>query len=295
MAIRVGALHYPAFLFAGVRQVTAGIILMTVAILLNKKYDFSKKNLLQQMTVGFMLITVGNGLVTWGEKYVPSGIAALICSMMPICTVLINTATAKKKEPLHPLVLIGMILGFTGVGLVFKDNIKDLANASYLLGIFAVFTASFFWSLGSIRNRRTIQPVNALLNSGMQLFFGGVFLLVASPAVDSYKGLQLWQPDALGSLLYLIIFGSVLAYAAYMYALSQLPVGVVALYAYANPLVAVFIGYLILHEPLTWWTALAMCTVITSVYMVNIGYKKQKEAASNNVPNIIPETIINES
>jgi drug/metabolite transporter (DMT)-like permease len=87
----------------------------------------------------------------------------------------------------------------------------------------------------------------------------------------------------------------VLAYAAYMYALSQLPVGVVALYAYANPLVAVFIGYLILHEPLTWWTALAMCTVITSVYMVNIGYKKQKEAASNNVPNIIPETIINES
>lgn len=277
LGIRIGAMHYPAFLFAGVRQVSAGIILMGIALLINKQYDLSRKNVLQQMIVGFMLITMGNGLVTWGEKYVPSGIAALICSMMPICAVIINLSSS-KKEHFNPMIGIGMLLGFAGVGLIFKDNLADLANKSYLLGIVCVFVATFFWSLGSIRNKKSGTPINAILNSGMQLFFGGVFLLIASPAVDSYQDLHIWQPDALMALLYLIVFGSVLAYAAYMFALSELPVGVVTLYAYINPLVAVLMGYLVLHEQLTWYTALAISTIMVGVYMVNRGYRKAHKA-----------------
>ncbi|MEI8280000.1 MAG: EamA family transporter [Bacteroidota bacterium] len=273
LGIRVGAMHYPAFLFAGVRQVSAGIILMSIALLISRQYDVSRKNVVQQMIVGFMLITMGNGLVTWGEKYVPSGIAALICSMMPICAVIINLSSS-KKEHFNLMIGIGMLLGFAGVGLIFKDNLADLANKSYLLGIICVFTATFFWSLGSIRNKKSVAPINAILNSGMQLFFGGVFLLLFSPVVDTYKDMVLWQPEALMALVYLIIFGSVLAYAAYMFALSELPVGVVTLYAYINPLVAVLVGYLVLHEQLTWYTALAITTIIVGVFFVNKGYRK---------------------
>src|SRR6185437_2093462 len=136
LAIRVGVLHYPAFLFAGIRQTIAGTILMIIALLINKKKDITRKNVLRQMLIGFLMITMGNGFVTWGEKYVTSGIAALICSMMPIFAVIFSL-TSSKRDHFNALIGGGLILGVLGVGLIFKDSLSDFTNTSYLKGIVA--------------------------------------------------------------------------------------------------------------------------------------------------------------
>lgn len=278
LVIRIAVLHCPSFLFAGIRQVLSGIIIMTSGFLMSKRIDLSKSNLMHQALVGFLLITVGNGLVSWGEMHIPSGVAALICSLMPIVSVLINLVIS-KKEKINLQISIGMMLGFLGVALIFRNDIGNISNRAYLLGAIATLVATSSWSLGSIINKKKAAHINPLFNSGLQLFFGGSMLFVCSPFIDDYHNLHFFQKEVIGSLAYLILFGSVLAYSAYMYALKELPVGVVALYAYVNPLVAVVLGYFILNEPLNWFTVIAFITIVTGVYIVNYGYKLQHQKA----------------
>ncbi len=281
LAIRIGVIHYPAYLFAGVRQSIAGIILMAGALVINKKTDLSGGNILRQMLVGFLMLSVGNGFVTWGEKYIPSGVAALICSLMPLFAVLFNLFIS-RKDKFNVLIVVGMLMGVLGVGLIFRQNIADIAKPSYLWGMMAVLVATASWALGSMVNKKNVDPVNSFLNSGMQLFFGGLFMLIISPMADNYTDLQLWNRDGLLALLYLIIFGSVLAYAAYMYALSTLPVGIATLYAYINPMIAVITGYIVLGEKLDIYTIMAFGTIVLSVFLVNKGYRVQHRASIKN-------------
>lgn len=285
LAIRMGVAHYPAFLFAAIRQFVSGIIIMAFGLAMSRKLDLSFNNIMHQMLIGFLLITLGNGFVTWGEKFIPSGVAALICSLMPLCAVMVNLSISKADNINLPI-LLGMVLGFAGVGIIFKDNVADLANKDYLLGMCATFLATSSWAIGSVINKRKKHQVNAIFNSGMQLFFGGMYLFIFSPLIDNYNHLDPFNPEALWPMIYLIVFGSVLAYTAYMYALKELPVGIASLYAYVNPLVAVVLGYFVLNEQLTWFTALAFVTIMTGVYLVNYGYRKQHKekqiSAQNN-------------
>jgi drug/metabolite transporter (DMT)-like permease len=293
LAIRVGVMHYPAFLFAGVRQFIAGIILMVAALIISKEKDLSTKNIVSNMLVGFLMLTVGNGGVTWGEKFIPSGISALICSMMPLFAVLFNLLSS-KKDHFNMSIGFGMLLGVCGVGLIVRHNLEEVTKPAYLGGIFATIVATSGWAFGSIINKRNVAPVNAFLNSGMQLLFGGLFMLILSPVIDDYHGFQWWNTNAILSLVYLIIFGSALAYAAYMYALSALPVGLATIYAYINPLIAVLAGYLFLKEELNIYVGLAFVTIVVSVYLVNRGYRKQHKEdiknAESNMAAAFPES-----
>ncbi len=293
LAIRVGVKHYPAMLFAGTRQFIAGIILIIAALAVNKNKDLSMKNILLQMLVGFLMLSVGNGGVTWGEKYIPSGVAALICSMMPLFAVLFNLVSS-KKDHFNATIGAGLILGVCGVGLIFKNSFADLSSPLYLQGILTTLLATAAWAAGSIVNKTNKNPVNPFFNSGLQLLFGGVFMLLLSPVLDNYQGFQLWDKDGILSLIYLIIFGSALAYAAYMYALSKLPVGVATLYAYVNPLIAVLTGYVFLHEQLNIYTGMAFVTIIVSVYLMNKGYRKQHQESLTNA-DAFPESAPAES
>ncbi len=296
MAIRVGVMHYPAFLFAGVRQLVAGLVLMVIALAVSKKKDLSTRNVLRQMLVGFLMLSLGNGCVTWGEKYIPSGIAALLCSMMPLFAVSFNLFSS-KKDHFNSTIGLGMLLGVCGVGLIFRNNLADITKPEYIGGMLAVIIATASWAMGSIINKKNTDPVNPFFNSGLQLFFGGLFMFIISPAVDNYQGLQLWNKEGLLALLYLITFGSVLAYAAYMYALSALPVGIATIYAYINPLIAVIVGYLVLNEELNIFTGLAFGTIAVSVFLVNKGYRQQhkNELEISKIAEAFPESAPAES
>lgn len=250
-----------------------------LAIAIYKKADLSWANMKHNLVVGFLLITVGNGIVSYAEKFIPSGVAALICSMMPLNAVMLNIVL-NKGEKVNSTIVSGLVLALCGVALIFRDNISDLANPSYFWGMISIYIGTASWAFGSIKNSKKTNVKNPVFNASIQLLFGGILLLILSPLVDDYSGLELWQPDAWGAMLYLIIIGSFLAYNAYMYALKVLPVGLVTTYAYINPLVAVILGFFILGEKLTWFTALAFITIVTGVYLVNKGYRKQKQAIS---------------
>lgn len=295
LALAVGVKHFPAFLFAGSRQTVSGLILMGFALVANRNKDLSRRNIFRQMLVGFLMLTLGNGCVTWAEKVVPSGVAALICSSMPIFAVVFNLAMG-RSEKLNLLIGGGMLLGAVGVGIIFRESVGLLSNSEYLLGMLALVLATASWAMGSVINKKDAKPVNPFLNSGMQLFFGGIFMLLISPFTDDYSTIQMSSSEGWLALLYLIVFGSVLTYAAYMYTLSKLPMGIATIYAYINPLVAVVLGYFILHEPLSIFTGLAFATIAISVFMVNKGYRIQQKLITETKPaGPFPETAIAES
>lgn len=291
LAIKVGVNYYPAFLFGGIRQTLGGALLLLLSAAFNRERDLSWNNISRQMIAGFLMITLGNGCVTWGEKYIPSGIAALICAMMPIFAVTFNLITTRNERP-NLLIGLGLLTGIIGVGLIFRNNISGLANPAYLMGILSVLFATSSWAAGSVFNKKKANPLNPMFNASLQLIFGGIFMLIISGITERHQNVDLWQPQALLSLAYLSVFGSALAFTAYMFALRSLPVGIATIYAYVNPLVAVILGYLILSEDLNIYTGLAFVSIATSVFFVNKGYRKQhktittkqKLAVANTAP-----------
>ncbi len=277
LAIRVGVQYYPPFLFAGSRQVVAGLLLLAVARAYGEKFDFSGNNLRAQSLIGFLMLTLGNGGVTWAEKYIPSGIAALLCSMMPIFAILFNLLSS-KRDHFNWLIGGGMLMGFAGVALIFRQSISDMTRPEYVGGMIGILIATSAWAYGSMVSKNKARGTGGpLFNAALQLGLGGVFMLLISPVADDFSQGIHWHTDGAVSLLYLISFGSVLAYAAYMYALRHLPVGIATIYAYINPLIAVVAGYLFLNEALNIYIGLAFATIATSVYVVNRGYRLQKK------------------
>ena len=153
LAIRVGVLNYPAFLFAGMRQVISGIIMAAIALGISRKVDMSWATTKHNIISGFLLIGVGNGIVSYAEKYIPSGVAALICSLMPLNAVLLNLFIS-RTERLNTIIVAGLASAFAGVVLIFKDNLADLANPAYLWGIVAIYIGTISWAWGSIKNSK---------------------------------------------------------------------------------------------------------------------------------------------
>jgi drug/metabolite transporter (DMT)-like permease len=281
LGIRIAVEHYPAFLMAGVRQVISAIIMCGIAFAVNRNLNLQKRNILQNAIIGFLMISIGNGIVSWAELYVPSGVAALVCSTMPISVVCINLFTS-NREKLNMLIVLGMLLGFGGVALIFKNDVAALTDHRYLMGIGALLLATFGWGWGSILSKRWGNNTNPMFDSGMQLFFGGIFLLISSPMVDDYSTADWHSTEALLALIYLIIFGSIIAFTLYRYALKVLPVGFVTSYAYFNPLVAVILGALA-GEPTSGWVVVSFVAIIAGVFLVNSGYQRRKRLAEEEL------------
>lgn len=274
-AIRVAVLHYPPFLMAGVRQIISCVLMLMIGLGVSRNVDLSRSHILRNATIGFLMITIGNGVVSWAEQIIPSGVAALICSMMPISVVILNLIFGSNERP-NLLIAIGMILGFGGVALIFRNDLNSLGNSAYLFGIMATLLATFGWGGGSILSKKWANSTNPIFDAGMQVGFGGLFLVLFSPLVDNYKMAEWHNTDALLALLYLIVFGSVFAFTAYRHALKELPVGFVTSYAYINPLIAVIIGFFA-GELVTLWTVFSFIAIITGVFLVSKGYKQQKD------------------
>jgi drug/metabolite transporter (DMT)-like permease len=220
------------------------------------------------------MISIGNGAVGWGEMYVSSSIAAIICSLMPLWIILINLAYG-KGDKVDGQILFGVLLGFGGLMLIFGDGLSDFANSDYTLGIIVIFLATISWAGGTIYLRTFKKNGTPLLDAALQMFFGGFFLLLASSLTEDASTAQ-WHGESLFALFYLIVFGSVIAYGAYSYVLTKLPTPVVSLYAYINPVVAVILGWMILDEKLNAAILTGCVVIVAGVYIVNTGYRKQE-------------------
>lgn len=270
LAIKIAVEAYPAFLMAGARQVSAALLMIPLLFIGPKKpIRISGKQVARNALIGFLMITVGNGVVSWAEEIVPSGVAALVCSMMPISVVVMSFFSG-SKHALNALTIGGMLLGFLGVAVIFRADVAALGNRQYLFGIAGLLLATTGWGAGSLLMKRWASADNPTLDVMLQIFSGGVFLLLLSPTFESYSNITWWNPQALLCWLYLVVFGSMGAMLAYKYALNHLPVSFVTSYAYVNPLVAVLLGALY-GEPLNIWTGLAFALIIGGVWLVNKG------------------------
>ncbi len=221
------------------------------------------------------MITCGNGLVSWAEVVVPSGLAAIICSTMPVMVILINLSVNRSELP-NWIIGFGVVTGLAGIILVFSEFLSDFANPNYRLGIILIFVATLTWAIGSILTKRTIQHSNPFLNAGLQMFFGGIFCLPFSAAFDDLSNI-VWSSEVYFALSYLILAGSIAAFSMYAYTLSKLPITIASLYSYVNPLVAVVLGWIVLEEKLNLKIGIAFLVTVAGIYLVNYGYSQQKK------------------
>jgi drug/metabolite transporter (DMT)-like permease len=273
LALRIAVLHFPPFLFTGIRQTTAGFMLLAFLLTIGKAYLPPKEHLWRQAIAGFFMITLGNGLVAWAEMHIPSGIAAIICSLMPVIVILMNVMVNREEKP-TAIIAGGVLMGLTGIVLIFSEHLSDLSKTEYVIGIILTFAAVLAWAGGSIWIKKKNVESNPFVNAGLQMFFGGLILFPFSFAFDDLSNVT-WTSEVAYSLLYLIIFGSLIAYASYAYALRKLPMTVVSLYAYVNPLVAVILGWLVLDEKLNLKIWIAISITIAGIYIVNKGYQRR--------------------
>lgn len=265
-AIRVGVQSFPPTLMAGFRHSIGGILICSYFLL--RGYKLPSAAAMKVFFInGFLMLVLGNGFVTWAEKYVSSGLAALICSLTPIWIVLINASTG-KKEKISMQVITGLLICLAGQLLIFNDNLKDFANPNYTLGIVFILIANFAWALGTIYAKNHQSDVHPLFGAGLQMVSGGIVLDLVGTFMGEWNDMHP-QADAIWSLAYLVVFGSIVAYGAYMYVLKKLPATIVSTYAYINTLVAIVLGWLWLDEKLNIIIGIAVLMTICGVYLVS--------------------------
>lgn len=273
LALRVGVAHFPPFLFSGIRQFSAGMLLFAAMAVFGKLEQLSFRDVMRQALPGIFLITLGNGIIGWAEMYIPSGLAALIVCIMPIYVVIINLVSGKEQKRLNFKTIAGFVLGCVGIVLIFKDNLGDLGKPEYLWGVLASFAACFFWAIGSIYIKSNTFATSAYSNAAIQFTSGGIGCFLFSLIFDDFTKLDSITSESLWALAYLTLVGSLLAYMSYLYAIEHLPIVVVSTYAYVNPVIAILLGVAILNEKITWITVLALATTLYGVYLINSGYR----------------------
>jgi drug/metabolite transporter (DMT)-like permease len=275
LVMRIGVLQFPPFLFAAIRQIVAGVLLSGFLILI-KGVRFPNWNVIGiQAFRGFLMITLGNGLVSWAEVFVSSGLAAIICSTLPVLVILINISINRSELP-NWIIVSGVLIGLAGILLVFSEYLPDFANPNYRTGIFLIFVAIIAWAIGSVLIQRRNYNTNPFLNTGMQMLLGGIFCLPFSYFFDDYSHVTL-SNQVTFALLYLILVGSIAAFSMYTYVLTNLPMTIASLYSYINPLVAVILGWLILDEKLNPKIGVAIIITVVGIYFVNLGYRILKK------------------
>lgn len=273
LAIKIGVTDTPPLLFAGLRWIAA--FLLFFPFLKIKKYKLPKaKEYFPIAVMGISMIGMANGFVSYAEQFVPSGLAALLITTVPIMVVIIESIFTQGSS-FNYYIGGGVLIGFFGIVLILGGNFESLLDVSYALGIAGIFIGVFSWSCGTLYTKYKSIDTHPLMKAAFQMLFAGI--------AQSLVGLLLGEAssfgftsDSLWAFIYLLIMGSIFGFAFYIYALSELPASFVSTYAYVNPIIALFVGWLILDESLDWITVMAAGIILAGVYLVNLGGKKGK-------------------
>lgn len=271
LMLRIAVLHFPPFLFVTIRQIIAGSLLIGFMILSGKANWPDLGHIRRQAIAGFFMISLGNGLVAWAEVLIPSGVAAILCSLMPVVVILINIGINKEERPTVPI-FAGVLIGLAGIVMIFGEHLEAFSRREYQMGIVMIFIAVLAWAGGSVWIKKRGNDGDPFLNAGLQMFFGGIWLIPGTLMFDDLASVS-WSIEAFYSLVYLVLIGSVVAYACYTYVLRKLPMTIVSLYAYVNPIVAVLLGWIVLDEKLNLQIGIAILVTVTGIYIVNRGYQ----------------------
>ena len=265
LAIRVTVETMPALISGGVRFIIAGAIVYLVLLARRGReaVRFTRAQLVSCALVGGLLVTGGNGLVMVGELDVPSGIAALIIASVPLW-VIVYRRVAGERIP--GLTLAGVAVGFAGLALLLLPSGANSDVTSWV-GLLLLFCAAPCWALGSFLSKRVELPADPFLSTALQMLTGGAISFAAGLARGEAGGVDVgsFSSDSLLAFAYLITIGSLVAFTAYVWLLQHAPISKVATYAYVNPVIAIFLGWTILSEQITWTIVAGATIVVASV------------------------------
>lgn len=268
LAVRFGIESFPPLLLGGLRHFTAGLILYPVARLRSKE-KLTPANWRAAALIGILLLFCGNGAVCWSEQLVPSGITALMVGAVSFWMVLIEWARPGGTRPTGR-VFIGLVLGFIGLGFLVGPSHLGGSERINLLGASVLLLGSLCWGAGSVFSKHVQLPRSPLFGVALQSLVGGSMLLVCGVISGEGAALDIHKISmrSLGALVYLIIFGSLLGMTAYTFLLRVAPPARVGTYAYVNPVVAIFLGWVFAGESITLRTVLAGAVILTAVVLV---------------------------
>ena len=273
LAIRIGVEHIPPMLFAGLRWIIAGIIFVSFLIIKGKKLP-SKKDLVHISVVGISLIGIGNGLVVTGEQFIGSGLAALLITTVPFWVVGME-ALIPSGPKINLTIISGLVLGLFGVSLIFSEDISNLFDPSYMLGVLCILGAVIAWSFGTVYSKYKKVSVHPLMSAAVQMLIAGTAQTTLGLILGEGTRISL-HLNGIISFLYLVLVGSMFGYGSYMYAIQHLPLSLVSTYAYINPVIALFLGWLVLDEKLNLAIISAAVVIIIGVIIVKQGARRQK-------------------
>jgi len=274
IASKIGAQHMPGLAVAVLRQFTAGRIM--VSFFLIRGYKLPDLQSLKSISIqGILLLCLANGGLTWSLEYISGGLAAIIAALVPLLITLFSIWLLKQAK-FTKLMFAGMLVGLTGVIVIFYDYLHQLKNSSFAFGVGLAVLSTISWAFGSVYSARKKLPVDIMFNVGLQMLIAGVVTLVICAFSGKFvnpvhAGWATWY-----ALLYLVVFGSLIAYSAYVFAISKLPPTLVSIYAYINPIVAVLLGWVLLNEKMNSSIVLGTMITLGGVFLVNREFRKQR-------------------
>lgn len=277
IAARIGAQHIPGLFIAGMRQFISGLIVVSFFLL--RGYKIPGWQILKRISIqGIFLLCIANGLLTWSVEFISGGLAAIIAALVPLFIALF-TVWLSKCASITRVMLIGLAIGLAGVVTIFYDYLGQLQHKSFLFGVVLAVLSTLSWSFGTVYTAKQKPKIELLFSVGLQMLIAGILMLLICGITGKYVNLVSADHSSLLALGYLIVFGSLLAYSAYVFAISKLPPTQVSVYAYINPVVAVLLGWLLLAEKMNAVMLLGMLITLGGVYIVNYESKKIKKEA----------------
>lgn len=273
LGIRIGVETIPPFILAGIRNFISGSVIFGYLAYQKKLERVNPRQFLRAFILSILMIVLANGLTTYAEKYITSGLASLISTLTPFCVLLLNLMLGYEK--LSFKTISGILLGMSGIFLIYQSSLTDLLIPEYRQGIFAILLAILAWSFGTIFMKRGSEnSLGMLMNSCVQMLIAGVVLTTIQLWITPDISPETWSTRSICAMVYLALFGSVVGYVAFSYLISQLPSTKVVVLSYVNVVVALFLGWLVLDETITSRIIAATLLIISGVVIVN--YKRAK-------------------
>jgi drug/metabolite transporter (DMT)-like permease len=266
----------PPFILAGIRNFISGFIILFYLFYQKKVEKISLHQFARAFLLAVLMIVLANGLTTYAEKYISSGLASLLSTLNPLVVLGINLVLGYEKLSFRTVV--GIFFGIFGMFMIYQSRVAELLIPEYRGGIFAMLIAISCWAIGTIITKKgSSKALSMLMNVSLQMLIAGVILTIIQYTLTPNIDYQAWSSRSIIAMIYLALFGSVIGYVAFSYLLTQMSSTKVTVLAYINVVVALSLGWLLLDEEITLRIVLATLFIISGVVIVN--YKRKKITA----------------
>lgn len=273
LASKEGVKHMPALQLAAIRQFLGGALY--VVFFLVKKTPWPKGKQWKSILILSMLnFVLSNGLSTWGVKFIPSGLGAIIGAMVPIWIAMISFFNGER---ITRLAVFGIVIAFAGVCVIFYEHLADFIRPDFQFGIVLSVAATITWAFGTLYTKKKAASFNPYFSLGLQMLISSVCLFAFTGATGTNIPLTQIPAASWWAIAYLVVIGSVLTFIAFIYALQHLPTELSSVYAYINPIVAVLLGAFLFDEILTAAIIIGGTVTLTGLYIINFAMQRHRK------------------